>query len=71
MISQMCGFLAVLKGLPSTYNKDLQEDKLKMFDTATTLQGLLQVAAGTIKTLQVTKLLILYSSLAIRFFFFF
>ncbi|XP_071549885.1 argininosuccinate lyase isoform X2 [Panulirus ornatus] len=48
----MYGFLMVLKALPSTYNKDLQEDKV-MFETASTLIGILQVAAGTVATLQV------------------
>lgn len=43
----------VLKGLPSTYNKDLQEDKVKMFETASTLMGILQVAAGAVDTLTV------------------
>lgn len=43
----------VMKGLPSTYNKDLQEDKVKMFETASTLLGILQVAAGAVGTLKV------------------
>lgn len=45
----------VMKGLPSTYNKDLQEDKVKMFETASTLLGILQVAAGAVETLKVRK----------------
>lgn len=51
---QLCGFLMVIKGLPSTYNKDLQEDKVKMFETASTLLGILQVAAGAVETLKVS-----------------
>jgi len=43
----------VLKGLPSTYNKDLQEDKQAMFDTYDNLKSVLQVAMGTVKTLTV------------------
>lgn len=43
----------VLKGLPSTYNKDLQEDKQAMFDTYDNLVSVLQVAMGTVKTLTV------------------
>lgn len=43
----------VLKGLPSTYNKDLQEDKQAMFDTYDNLESVLQVAMGTLKTLTV------------------
>jgi argininosuccinate lyase len=36
----------VLHGLPLTYNKDLQEDKEHLFDTADTLELCLDVAAG-------------------------
>ncbi len=45
--------MMTMKGLPSTYNKDLQEDKQAMFDVADTLTGLLQVATGVMSTLQV------------------
>jgi argininosuccinate lyase len=45
--------MMVLKGLPSTYNKDLQEDKEAMFDTYDNLECILQVALGTVKTLVV------------------
>ncbi|GFG32115.1 hypothetical protein Cfor_06885 [Coptotermes formosanus] len=51
-----CGFMMVLKGLPSTYNKDLQEDKQAMFDTYDNLESVLQVAMGTIKTLTCEQL---------------
>ncbi|XP_042862647.1 argininosuccinate lyase-like [Penaeus japonicus] len=53
LAGNLCGFLMVLKGLPSTYNKDLQEDKLKMFETASVMKGLLQVAAGAVQTMKV------------------
>ncbi len=43
----------VMKGLPSTYNKDLQEDKEAVFDVVDNLRGALQVATGTISTLKV------------------
>nr|XP_009686362.1 PREDICTED: argininosuccinate lyase-like [Struthio camelus australis] len=45
----------VLKGLPSTYNKDLQEDKEAVFDVVDTLTAVLQVATGVISTLQINK----------------
>jgi argininosuccinate lyase len=47
--------MMVLKGLPSTYNKDLQEDKQAMFDTYDNLESVLQVAMGTVKTLTVNE----------------
>ncbi|KAJ9584127.1 hypothetical protein L9F63_021536, partial [Diploptera punctata] len=50
-----CGFMMVLKGLPSTYNKDLQEDKECMFDTYDSLENILQVALGTVKTLSINE----------------
>ena len=47
------GFLMTLKGLPSTYNKDLQEDKEAMFDVADTLDSLIPIAAGVMSTLTI------------------
>jgi argininosuccinate lyase len=38
------GFLMTLKGLPSTYNKDLQEDKSAMFAVADTLRSVVPVS---------------------------
>ena len=43
------------KGLPSTYNKDLQEDKEPMFDAADTLAGVLQISSGVLSTLKVGR----------------
>ncbi|MYL64013.1 argininosuccinate lyase [Bacillus hwajinpoensis] len=45
--------LTVLKGLPLAYNKDMQEDKEGMFDTAKTLDGALQLLAPMIETMSV------------------
>lgn len=43
----------VLKSLPSTYNKDLQGDKEAIFTTFDKLTSILEVTAGTVKTLKV------------------
>ncbi len=51
----MAGFAMVLKGLPSTYNKDLQEDKEALFDVVDNLLCALQVAAGTLSTMKVRR----------------
>jgi len=51
VLGHLTGMLAVLKGLPSGYNKDLQEDKEALFDTIDTLALELPVAAGLIRTL--------------------
>lgn len=52
LLGHLAGFLTTLKGLPSTYNKDLQEDKEPLFDAIDTLTLLLPVLAGAIATLQ-------------------
>jgi len=44
VIGDLAGFLATLKALPSTYNKDLQEDKEPLFDSFDTLAASLDVA---------------------------
>jgi argininosuccinate lyase len=49
----LVGLLTVLKGIPSAYDKDLQEDKEPLFDTVDTLSVVLPVAAGIIATLKV------------------
>ena len=38
-IGHLAGWLATMKGLPSGYNKDLQEDKEAVFDAEATLAG--------------------------------
>jgi argininosuccinate lyase len=49
----LLGTLTALKGLPSAYNKDLQEDKEAIFDTLDTLALELPLATAAIQTLQV------------------
>ncbi|KAH9502910.1 hypothetical protein Btru_074762 [Bulinus truncatus] len=46
-------FMMTLKGIPSTYNKDLQEDKEALFDTYDTLCSVLQIATGVLSTLKI------------------
>jgi argininosuccinate lyase len=45
--------LTLLKGLPSAYDKDLQEDKEPLFDAADTLALGLMVARGVLETLRI------------------
>jgi argininosuccinate lyase len=49
----LTGLMATLKGLPSAYDKDLQEDKTAVFEAADTMEVLLPVLAGVISTLTV------------------
>jgi argininosuccinate lyase len=37
VVGDLVGLLTTLKGLPSTYNKDMQEDKEAVFDALDTL----------------------------------
>ncbi|OIQ09942.1 argininosuccinate lyase 1 [Moorella thermoacetica] len=46
----LMGMLAVLKGLPLAYNKDLQEDKEALFDTLDTVKGCLMVFTPMLAT---------------------
>ncbi|CAG8670472.1 7335_t:CDS:2 [Dentiscutata heterogama] len=46
VFGQLSGFLMTYKGIPSTYNKDLQEDKEPLFDAVETLAGSLQITTG-------------------------
>uniref|UniRef100_A0A4W6F2L7 Argininosuccinate lyase n=1 Tax=Lates calcarifer TaxID=8187 RepID=A0A4W6F2L7_LATCA len=56
VFGRCAGFMMTLKGLPSTYNKDLQEDKEAMFDCYDTVHAVLQVTNGVMSTLQVRDL---------------
>src|SRR6202142_193051 len=49
----LVALLTILKGLPLSYNRDLQEDKPPFFDTVDTLQGCLAVASPMIATMVV------------------
>ncbi len=46
VIGNLVALLALLKGLPLTYNRDLQEDKERLFDTVDTVRGCLRVMAA-------------------------
>jgi argininosuccinate lyase len=52
-IGNLVTLLTVMKGLPLTYNRDLQEDKEPIFDSAATLRDCLEVSAGAVATLRV------------------
>lgn len=52
LIGDLIRILTTLKGLPSAYNKDLQEDKEALFDAVDTLVLLLPVITAVIQTLQ-------------------
>ncbi len=49
----LLGLLTTMKGLPLSYNRDLQEDKEGLFDTVDTLHSTLEVFVGMVKTARV------------------
>jgi argininosuccinate lyase len=53
VIGDLVTLLTVVKGLPLTYNRDLQEDKEPLFDAAATLRDSLAVMTGAVATLRV------------------
>ncbi|RST76389.1 argininosuccinate lyase [Siminovitchia acidinfaciens] len=53
VFGNLISMLTILKGLPMTYNKDMQEDKEGMFDTVHTIIGSLKIFAGMIETMTV------------------
>ncbi len=53
IIGDLNTLLVVLKGTPSTYNKDFQEDKEPLFDAVDTLEMVLPIVTGVIQTLRV------------------
>ncbi len=51
LVGDLVALLVTLKGLPLTYNRDLQEDKPPLFDAVDTLALALPAMAGTVASL--------------------
>ncbi|ESN93254.1 hypothetical protein HELRODRAFT_103632 [Helobdella robusta] len=49
------GFLTTMKGLPSSYSKDLQEDKQAMFDVHDCVLNIIEIIKGVIESLQINE----------------
>jgi len=50
---KLMALLTTMKGLPLSYNKDMQEDKEGFFDTVDTILSTLEVFTGMIKSLRI------------------
>ena len=61
LLGHLVSLLTVLKGLPLTYNRDLQEDKECVFDAADTLRSSLEVMAAAVDSLEVDAGACLYA----------
>jgi argininosuccinate lyase len=53
LLGLLTGLLATLKGLPSTYDKDLQEDKAPVFQATDALLAILPVITGALRSITV------------------
>ncbi|KAF3429458.1 hypothetical protein E2986_03845 [Frieseomelitta varia] len=53
LLGKCMGFMATLKGIPSTYNKDLQEDKEALFSSVDVLNCMFVVITGALETLKI------------------
>ncbi len=53
LVGHVAGFLTTLKGLPLTYDRDLQEDKEPVFDAVDTLGLVLPAMAGMVASMRV------------------
>ena len=51
----LMSMLMTMKGLPMTYNRDLQEDKQQLMDAADTVQAALDACAGMVSEMVVDK----------------
>ena len=55
LVGNLMGLLTTIKGLPMTYNRDLQEDKEPLFDSIDTVKLVLQVFAEMIGEMRVNE----------------
>ncbi len=51
----LIALLTTMKGLPLTYNRDMQEDKEPLFDSIDTVNGMLTVCTGMIENISFNK----------------
>jgi argininosuccinate lyase len=55
VIGNLVALLTLLKGLPMTYNRDLQEDKERLFDTADTVRATTRLMAAMLRNTKVDR----------------
>jgi argininosuccinate lyase len=53
VVGNLMALLTLLKGLPMTYNRDLQEDKERLFDTADTVRATTRLMAAMLRKTKV------------------
>ena len=55
LYGNLMSILTTMKGLPSSYNRDLQEDKEPLFDSVDTVQEALEVFAALLPELKINR----------------
>lgn len=55
VVGHLAGWLTTMKGLPSGYNKDLQEDKEAVFDAERTVMGSVQAVTTVVASLSIRE----------------
>ena len=55
VIGNLVALLTLLKGLPMTYNRDLQEDKERLFDTADTVRASTRLMAAMLRHTKINR----------------
>ena len=55
VVGNLMALLTLLKGLPMTYNRDLQEDKERLFDTADTVRATTRLMAAMLRHTKVNE----------------
>ena len=55
VIGNLMSLLTLLKGLPMTYNRDLQEDKERLFDSVDTVRATVRIMAAMLENISVQK----------------
>ena len=56
VVGNLVALLTLLKGLPMTYNRDLQEDKERLFDTADTVRATTRLMAAMLRNTKVNQM---------------
>ena len=55
VFGNLMSLLTLLKGLPMTYNRDLQEDKERLFDTADTVRATTRIFSAMLKNVKINR----------------
>ena len=55
LVGNLVSLLTTMKGLPMTYNRDMQEDKEPVFDSVDTVKAALQIFAAMLREIQVNR----------------